>query len=79
MDGVDYNTTSSGDYTVVTDVTYPLSGLSQYYYTNTYLYVPVPAMSNLNGESAAYTSRTDTSAWIPLTVYWDTLTKQGRK
>ena len=76
MDGVDYNTTSSGDYTVVTDVTYPLSGLSQYYYTNTYLYVP--AMSNLNGEiSGIYFENGHFSVDTIVTVYWDTLTKQG--
>ena len=76
MDGVVYNTAQAGDYTVVTDVTYPLSGLSQYYYTNTSLYVP--AMSNLNGEiNGIYFENGRFSVDTIATVYWDTLTKQG--
>lgn len=76
MDGVVYNTAQAGDYTVVTDVTYPLSGLSQYYYTNTSLYVP--AMSNLNGEiNGIYFENGHFSVDTIATVYWDTLTKQG--
>src|SRR5699024_5282091 len=76
MDGVVYNTAQAGDYTVVTDVTYPLSGLSQYYYTNTSLYVP--AMSNLNGEiNGIYFENGRFSVDTIAMVYWDTLTKQG--
>ena len=76
MDGVSYHTAPAGDYTVVTDVTYPLQGLSQYYYTNTYLYVP--AMSNLNGEiSGIYFENGHFSVDTITTVCWDTLTKQG--
>ena len=76
MDGVVYNTAQAGDYTVVTGVTYPLSGLSQYYYTNTSLYVP--AMSNLNGEiNGIYFENGRFSVDTIATVYWDTLTKQG--
>ena len=76
MDGVVYNTAQAGDYTVVTGVTYPLSGLSQYYYTNTSLYVP--AMSNLNGEiNGIYFENGRFSVDTIATVYWDTLTKQN--
>ena len=49
MEGVSYNTREAGEHTVVTDVSFPLTGgMSRYYYKNLYLYVP--AMSNLNGE-----------------------------
>ena len=76
MDGVAYNTAQAGDYTVVTDVTYPLSGLSREYYTNTSLYVP--AMSNLNGEiSGIYFENGRFSVDTIVTVYWETLTAQG--
>ena len=62
-------------YTVVTDVTFPLSGLSQYYYNNTYIYVP--AMSNLNGEiSGILFENGRFSVKTIVTMYWDTLKRQ---
>lgn len=47
MEGASYSTQQSGDYTVVTDVSFPLSGMSSVYYNNVSIFVP--AMSNLNG------------------------------
>ena len=75
MDGVDYSTEERNGYTVVTDVSFPLTGLSQYYYNNTYIYVP--AMSNLNGEiSGILFENGRFSVKTIVTVYWDTLKKQ---
>lgn len=76
MKGVTYETAQRGDYTVVTDVTFPLAGLSQYYYNNTRIYVP--AMSNLNGEiSGIYFENGQFSVKTIVTMYWDTLTKHN--
>lgn len=75
MDGVDYSTEERNGYTVVTDVSFPLTGLSQYYYNNTYIYVP--AMSNLNGEiSGILFENGRFSVKTIVTMYWDTLKKQ---
>lgn len=78
MDGVTYNTEQRGDYQVVTDVSFPLTGaLSQYYYNNTYIYVP--AMSNLNGEiSGIYFENGRFSVKTIVTMYWDTLTARAQ-
>ena len=75
MEGVTYETEERNGYTVVTDVTFPLSGLSQYYYNNTYIYVP--AMSNLNGEiSGILFENGRFSVKTIVTMYWDTLKRQ---
>ena len=78
MAGVAYNTEQRGDYQVVTDVSFPLTGaLSQYYYNNTYIYVP--AMSNLNGEiSGIYFENGRFSVKTIVTMYWDTLTARAQ-
>ena len=78
MGGVTYNTERRGDYQVVTDVSFPLTGaLSQYYYNNTYIYVP--AMSNLNGEiSGIYFENGRFSVKTIVTMYWDTLTARAQ-
>lgn len=76
MEGVTYETEDRGDYTVVTDVTFPLTGLSQYYYNNTCIYVP--AMSGLNGEiNGIYFENGKFNVKTIVTIYWDTLTEQG--
>lgn len=75
MEGVTYETEERNGYTVVTDVTFPLSGLSQYYYNNTYIYVP--AMSNLNGEiSGILFENGRFNVKTIVTMYWDTLKRQ---
>ena len=75
MEGVTYETEERNGYTVVTDVTFPLSGLSQYYYNNTYIYVP--AMSNLNGEISGILFKNGRfSVKTIVTMYWDTLKRQ---
>lgn len=72
MEGVTYDTETKGNYEVVTDVSFPLQGLSTYYYTNTYLYVP--AMSNLNGEiSGIMFDQGKFNIKTIVTMYWDTL------
>lgn len=78
MAGVTYNTEQRGGYQVVTDVSFPLTGaLSQYYYNNTYIYVP--AMSNLNGEiSGIYFENGRFSVKTIVTMYWDTLTARAQ-
>lgn len=74
MMGVTYETEERGDYKVVTDVTFPLTGLSQYYYNNTCIYVP--AMSGLNGEiNGIYFENGKFNVKTIVTIYWDTLTK----
>lgn len=74
MDGVAIETAQSQDYEVVTKVDMPLSGLSQYYYANGYLYVP--AMSNLNGEiSGIHFENGRFNVDMIITMYWDTLEK----
>ncbi len=76
MEGVTYKTEDRGDYTVVTDVTFPLTGLSQYYYNNTRIYVP--AMGGLNGEiNGIYFENGKFNVKTIVTIYWDTLTKYG--
>lgn len=76
MEGVTCAKEQRGDYTVVTDVTFPLTGLSRYYYNNTRIYVP--AMSNLNGEiSGIYFENGQFSVKTIVTMYWNTLTKHG--
>lgn len=76
MEGVTYKTEERGDYTVVTDVTFPLTGLSRYYYNNTRIYVP--AMSGLNGEiSGIHFENGQFSVKTIVTVYWDTLTEHS--
>ena len=74
MEGAAYNTEQRGDYQVVTDVSFPLTGaLSQYYYNNTCIYVP--AMSNLNGEiNGILFENGKFSVKTIVTMYWDTLT-----
>lgn len=74
MEGATYNTEQRGDYQVVTDVSFPLTGaLSQYYYNNTCIYVP--AMSNLNGEiNGILFENGKFSVKTIVTMYWDTLT-----
>ena len=75
-EGVTYSTEERNDYTVVTDVTFPLQGLSQYYYNNTTIYVP--AMGNLNGEiSGIHFENGKFSVKTIVTMYWDTLQRQG--
>ncbi len=76
MEGVSYNTREAGEHTVVTDVSFPLTGgMSRYYYKNLYLYVP--AMSNLNGEiSGIVFENGHFNVDGIVTLYWDTLTKQ---
>ena len=75
-EGVTYATETRGDYTVVTDVSFPLAGLSQYYYNNTRIYVP-PAMSNLNGEiKGIYFENGQFNIKTIVTMYWDTLKKR---
>lgn len=76
MEGVTYQTEERGDYTVVTDVTFPLTGLDRYYYNNTRIYVP--AMSNLNGEiNGIHFENGQFSVKTIVTVYWDTLAEHG--
>lgn len=76
MEGVTYKTEERGDYTVVTDVTFPLTSLSRYYYNNTRIYVP--AMSGLNGEiSGIHFENGQFSVKTIVTVYWDTLTEHN--
>lgn len=78
MKGVTFSTEQRGDYTVVTDVTVPLAGLSQYYYNNTRIYVP--AMSNLNGEiNGIYFENGQFSVKTTVTMYWDTLKKHDEE
>ena len=73
MEGVEYNTQQAGDYTVVTDVSYPLQGLAPQYYTNTRVYVP--AMSNVDGlVSGIEFDHGEFSVKTFVTVFWDTLT-----
>lgn len=75
MDGVDYSTEERNGYTVVTDVSFPLTGMSQYYYNNTYIYVP--AMSSLNGDiNGILFENGRFSVKTIVTMYWDTLKKQ---
>ncbi|MDD3338857.1 MAG: NEAT domain-containing protein [Lachnospiraceae bacterium] len=75
-EGVTYDTEQRGDYTVVTNVSFPLSGLSQYYYNNTYLYVPV--MGNLNGEVGGVVfDHGKFNIKTIVTMHWDTLQKAG--
>ena len=76
-EGVTYYTESttaptSGDCTVVTDITVPLDGISQTYVNNVYLYVE--AMKNLNGEvSGVYFDAGKFNINSTITLYWDTL------
>lgn len=76
MENVTYATEQRGDYEVVTDVTFPLTGLSRYYYNNTKIYVP--AMSALNGEiNGIHFENGKFSVKTIVTMYWNTLTRHG--
>lgn len=76
LEGASYSTEERNGYTVVTDVRFPLSGMSQYYYCNNYLYVP--AMSNLNGEiSGILFDHGKFNIKTIVTMHWDTLKKAG--
>lgn len=75
LDGVEFKTEEKGGYTVVTDVAFPLSGISRHYYNNTRIYVP--AMSNLNGEiNGIYFENGKFSVKTIVTVDWSSLKKQ---
>lgn len=61
-----------GEYSVVTDVTFPLCDISGTYYANSTIYVP--AMSNLNGPVAGVIFENGKfSVDNIITVYWNTL------
>lgn len=76
LEGAACNTEERNGYTVVTDVSFPLSEMSRYYYNSTYIYVP--AMSNLNGEiNGVLFENGKFHIKTIVTMYWDTLTKQG--
>ena len=76
MENVTYATEQRGDYEVVTDVTFPLTELSRYYYNNTKIYVP--AMSALNGEiNGIHFENGKFSVKTIVTMYWNTLTRHG--
>lgn len=74
--GVKYVTEKSGDYNVVTNIEMPLAGdkPSQFYNTNTYLYVP--AMGSLNETlSGIDFDHGKFNIGSKITLYWDTLQK----
>lgn len=71
-EGVSAKKEGKGEYSVVTDVTFPLCDTSGTYYANSTIYVP--AMSNLNGPVAGVIFENGKfSVDNIITVYWNTL------
>lgn len=71
-EGVSAKKEKKGEYSVVTDVTFPLCDISGTYYANSTIYVP--AMSNLNGPVAGVIFENGKfSVDNIITVYWNTL------
>ena len=78
MEGVEYKTDKVGDYTVVTDVEFPLQGLSAQYFVNSKVYVP--AMSNVDGNVSGIEfdhGKFDVKTFV--NVFWDTLSTGTKK
>lgn len=74
--GAQWITEEKNGRTVVTEVSFPLSGLSAVYYANTSLYVP--AMRNVNGEiSGVLFDNGNFSIDNFISVNWKTLQKSG--
>ena len=72
MEGATVKKEAAKEYTIATDVAFPLCDQSGTYYVNSKIYVP--AMSNLNGQISGVMFENGTfNVDNTVTVYWDTL------